>query len=273
MPHKKKLTLAVIFFLAGVLLYSWQIEPNLLSIKRIEFNAPLLKNNCTVLFIADLHLPLKQGLEKKLFFFIKNQKPDMILLGGDIAGYRTQPAYVAEELKRIASYGTTVMVRGNTDQCGDRQCIYCFLKYPNNELKHFPATILRNETMLFPTYNIKLFGLDDPITNHNDTLIFKERSDSNVNILLVHSIHKLSEIQKSRFDLILSGHTHGGQIFLLKPFVHLFDNMVDTRYLNGVFPIKKGLMIVTRGLGESFLPLRLGVFPEAIIIKLKKGNP
>lgn len=249
--------------------YSWQIEPNLLEVNRVVYNNHALVKNCTILFMTDLHIPLRKGMEKKLFQILGKCEPDIILLGGDIAAYETKPDIVAEKLRQIAGFGQTVMVRGNTDICGSRPCIYCYLKYPIDNLGDFPVAILRNETKTFQDFNIKIFGLDDPITNRNDTSFFKEMSDSNMNILLLHSIYKLSDKQKNRFNLILSGHTHGGQMFFLRPFAHWFDYMIDLKYLSGVFQLKKGLMIVSKGVGESFLPLRLGVVPEIHIIELQ----
>jgi predicted MPP superfamily phosphohydrolase len=51
----------------------------------------------------------------------------------------------------------------------------------------------------------------------------------------------------------------------------LLDPAVDKRYIKGFFPIKKGVMIVSSGVGTSILPVRLGVVPEIVVIRLKKG--
>jgi predicted MPP superfamily phosphohydrolase len=85
-------------------------------------------------------------------------------------------------------------------------------------------------------------------------------------------VYRLTDRQKGRFNLICSGHTHGGQIFLLRPFIHLFDPAVDKRYIKGFFPIKKAMMIVSSGVGTSVVPIRLGVVPEVVVIRLKKGT-
>jgi uncharacterized protein len=267
----KKILILLPIIAVAVILYSWQIEPNILSVKYVDMKNELLQKDCTVFFMADLHLPMRNGVEKRLFACLQNSKPDIILLGGDVAAYGTNSAFVIDKLKTISGYGKTVMVMGNTDGCGSRQCVYCSIKYPEDKSSKYPFTILRNETMLLPDFNIRIVGPDDPVTEQNDTAIYKEAMGSNFNILLIHCVYKLMEYQKDRFNLILSGHTHGGQVFFLRPFVHWFDYMVEAKYLNGVFPIKKGIMIVTKGVGESFLPVRLGVLPEVVLIRLKKG--
>jgi uncharacterized protein len=267
-----KVLLIIAACVLAVVFYSWQIEPDILAVNTVEIKNSFLKTDCTILLMADLHLPLRKGIEEKLFTCLDHIKPDLILIGGDFSGYRTKADFAIEKLKAISAYGETIMVMGNTDQCGSRQCVYCSLKYPKDNLKDFPVRILRNEVVFVPKYNITIFGLDDPVTGQNDTTFFKEMKDTNYNVLLVHSIYKLKENQKNRFNLVLSGHTHGGQIVFLRPFVHWFDYMIEKKYINGIFPIKKGLMIVTKGVGESVLPVRLGVVPEVNVIKVIKGG-
>jgi predicted MPP superfamily phosphohydrolase len=266
-----KYSLIIFFFAAaGLLIYSWKIEPRMLRIRNVEVRSSLIKKDSRIIFLADLHIPLPEKLERKIVETLDKNKPDIILVGGDFSAYRVRAPYAAEKLKLLSLYGKVVMTLGNTDMCGSRQCVYCALKYPVDRLKDFPATILRNEQFRLPDNNISIFGLDDPITRHNDTLFFKSIHEAEYNILLTHSIYSLAEYQKQRFNLICSGHTHGGQIFFLKPFLHFFDKMIDNKYISGFFPLKKGTMIVTKGIGTSFLPLRCGVVPEIIIIDLKK---
>lgn len=267
---RKTLLLFAVCALA-VFLYSWQIEPNLLSTKYVDMKSPLLKKDCTVFFMADLHIPLTKRMEKALFAALEKQKPDIILIGGDFAKYKTPAAYSLEKLTAISRYGTTIMVLGNTDQCGSRQCVYCALKYPVDRLRDQPFSILRNAVQYCKEYNISVYGLDDPVTLKDDTACIGSVPDSQFNVLLLHSVYRLTERQKDRFNLICSGHTHGGQVFFLQPIIHKFDPAIDKRYMKGFFSIKKGIMIVSSGVGTSFLPLRLGIVPEVVIIRLKKG--
>ena len=81
--------------------------------------------------------------------------------------------------------------------------------------------------------------------------------------------------RKNNFDLYLAGHTHGGQISFVFPFVQLTPTLFETTYIQGDFwfddPDKVGtgmLMIVTRGLGMSIAPLRYNSTPEITLIVL-----
>jgi uncharacterized protein len=267
-----KILLLLLTLAAAVAIYCWQIEPNMLSIKHVEIKSPLLAKDCTVFFMTDLHVPLSKTMEIALYNSLEKQKPDIILIGGDFSRYKTRASFAREKLAAIANFGTTIMVLGNSDQCGSRQCVYCFLKYTVDRLYQQPFSILRNKMQSFPEYNINVFGLDDPVTLKDDPGSIESVPDSQFNILLLHSVYRLTALQKERFGLICSGHTHGGQVFFLRPFIHLFDPAIDKRYIKGLFHLKKGMMIVSSGIGNSFLPIRLGVVPEVVVISLKKGN-
>ena len=170
----------------------------------------------------------------------------------------------------LARYGKVIMVLGNSDVCGPRQCVYCAMRYPIDCLDRLPATILRNDSIVVPDLGIKVFGLDDPVTNLDDTTVIRSVRGPYFNILLVHSVYKLTDDQKQRFDLICSGHSHGGQVFFLRPFLHAFDNTIDRHYVGGVYTMQKMVMLMTTGIGVSFLPLRLGVPPEVVVVHLRK---
>jgi predicted MPP superfamily phosphohydrolase len=220
--------------------------------------------------MADLHVPLVKGLENKLIAALEKNNPAVILIGGDFSATATQASYAIDKIKLLSRYGTVVMVLGNTDLCGLRQCVYCALKYPVDRLTQLPATILRNDSILLPDLGIKVVGLDDPVTDNDDTLAVRPPGGTSFNILLLHNNYKLTADQKRRFDLVCSGHTHGGQLFFVKPFLHLFDRTIDMRFISGLFWVGKTAVVVTSGIGESFLPLRMGVVPEIVVIHVRK---
>jgi predicted MPP superfamily phosphohydrolase len=258
--------------LCGALIaYSWKIEPGLLQTKTVEITAPSINKNCTIAFMADLHIPLVNGLEDKILAALRRNKPDIILIGGDFSANRTEASYAIDKLKLLSRYGKVVMVLGNTDLCGLRQCVYCALKYPVDRLALLPAALLRNDSIVLPDLGIKVVGLDDPVTGKDDTLAMPPGAGGPYfNILLLHNNSKLTDNQKRRFNLICSGHTHGGQLFFLKPFLHAFDPTIDQRFINGLYTMNNTTLMVTSGIGESFLPLRLGVVPEIVVFHLRK---
>ena len=74
---------------------------------------------------------------------------------------------------------------------------------------------------------------------------------------------------KNNYDLFLAGHTHGGQITLVFPFIQLTPTLIETRYIKGDFYFNDMLAIVCGGLGMSLAPVRYNSTPEIVIITLK----
>lgn len=257
-------------FFAALCFYSWQIEPGLLKTKTIEIVNPSIQKNCTIAFMADLHFPILKRLEEKIQNALLKIKPDIILVGGDFSDYKTEALDAVEKLRMLSRFGKVVMVLGNTDVCGSRQCVYCFMKYPVDRLAQLPAILLRNENFISSSFGIRVIGLDDPVSNKDDTCAMRSVDGHYYNILLVHNNSKLTDDQKQRFNLICSGHTHGAQLFFLRPFLHAFDPTIDERYISGIYKARNTDMLVTSGIGESVLPVRLGVPPEIMVIRLRK---
>ncbi len=270
MHLKKTFYILSVFFCAAIFSYARFVEPQLLNIKTVEFAGLAITKNCTLAFISDLHELLLPAMDRKLLNALERARPDFILIGGDFSAYRTPAAYSIEKIKLLSKFAKVIMVMGNTDQCGSRQCIYCSLKYPVDRLESLPARILRNEIEELPEFGISVCGLDDPVTDQDDMLIFKSLKKTQYNILLVHSIYKVPDERKKLFDLICAGHTHGGQIFFLKPFLHAFDPAIDPKYTGGLYTFGKTGIIVSNGIGQSFLPFRFGVLPEITFVNLRK---
>ena len=75
---------------------------------------------------------------------------------------------------------------------------------------------------------------------------------------------------KHNYDLLLAGHTHGGQVTFFFPFYNLSATLLETKYVRGDFKFGDMLMIVTRGLGMSLLPIRYNSTPEITLIVLNE---
>ena len=89
-------------------------------------------------------------------------------------------------------------------------------------------------------------------------------------ILLVHqpSNFLVEKAKENNFNLLLAGHTHGGQVTFLFPFKNLSPTLIETKYVRGDFHFGNLLMVVTRGLGMSLVPLRYNSTPEVTIIMI-----
>jgi predicted MPP superfamily phosphohydrolase len=90
-------------------------------------------------------------------------------------------------------------------------------------------------------------------------------------ILLTHQPQDflINSAVKNNYDLFLAGHTHGGQITLLFPFIQLTPTLVETRYVKGDFYFGNTLAVICGGLGMSLAPVRFNSTPEIVMLTLK----
>jgi len=119
-------------------------------------------------------------------------------------------------------------------------------------------------TFITDTYSERIDNkLLDSLTNSLDNV--------DLRIFITHQPNgRMKEMAvKKDYDLMLSGHTHGGQITLLFPFINLTPTLIETNYVKGDFWFDKLLMVVNGGLGMSLAPIRYNSTPEVTLIVLR----
>ncbi len=255
-------------------------------------------------FISDIHVgPCSDtSLVKNAIELLKQEKPDLIILGGD---YILLPDYLLDQ--------TLLSVAGRR-LCIDRNRSYeeglaqaeepysslallfselqppdgCFAVPGNHDtwvsldswkrnfsqrgvavLSNDLATIRKDDQVLV------LWGTDDYWAGIPKVPTLRARQkEKELRIIVSHNPDYLSELMrrgKFDFDLGLSGHTHGGQIRL--PFLGAIHyNVRDTRMADGLFQCPQGQVYTTRGLGVVGVPLRMNCPPEVAILSLEPKN-
>ena len=108
--------------------------------------------------------------------------------------------------------------------------------------------------------------------NNGDRDSLVDNLNADFKILLVHQPRNslIKAAAEKNYNLFLAGHTHGGQVSFLFPFINLSVTLFETRYVRGNFWFGNMLMIVTRGLGMSIEPIRYNSQPEITVINIKK---
>lgn len=150
--------------------------------------------------------------------------------------------------------------------------------------------MLRDETVILKYGNgeIALSGIDDPFTRDGASMRRNVRHSlkkiapdmSMFNLLLFHRANMFDTIKDSGFDLILTGHMHGGQFRLptgqgvIAPKSSWGSNspMLFPKYFAGRYQHKNTTMIVNRGLGNPMPIPRLFNRPEITVIKLRRDT-
>jgi predicted MPP superfamily phosphohydrolase len=120
-----------------------------------------------------------------------------------------------------------------------------------------------------PYHRTLLVGLDDHMSGHPDPT-GPEWDEASFTILLMHQPSGLLDAANRPFDIALAGHTHGGQILLPGGFAPVVpQGSLSRRYLAGRFGLDRARhLLVSVGLGNSGLPIRLGPTPEIVVCDL-----
>jgi uncharacterized protein len=196
-------------------------------------------------------------------------KPDVILLPGDFVQSRNEEVEpVCESFRKLEArygvYGTT----GNHDYFDDADVI-------SNELEHAGVRMLRNEHAFIEVKNsrLALIGLDDVRRGYPFESLFRQAVvglDARIpNIVLCHKPYYLEEASSYGTGLMVSGHTHGGQIVLAR----IFGTVVTpaaliSGYVEGLYKLDATQLYVTRGIGTVGLPIRINCPPEITVLTL-----
>ena len=132
------------------------------------------------------------------------------------------------------------------------------------------SLVNRTHLLESPHGRIRLAGVDDPyIRRHNTDHI--ERSDDDVLAIgLVHAPDVVSEWLLAGFDLVVAGHTHGGQVRVPGIGALVSNCSLPNALAGGLHRIGPGWLHVSPGLGTSkFAPIRFACRPEATLLRLR----
>lgn len=196
-------------------------------------------------------------------------KPDLIALTGDYTtSYRRYIEPCAEALEALNAPEGVWAVLGNHDHYTDRELTTRALE--NNRiavLNNANTTLRRGSDVL------QLSGIDDwswAGTNWPRALYGLDQKRPTV--LLSHQPRVLDLAESEKVGLIISGHTHGGQIDLPLIGPPARFATAELKYAQGLFRRGDTQLYVSRGTGVIGLPLRLGVRPEIAVLRLRRAS-
>ena len=258
--------LKIIFLIIFICLTVWvfAVEPSMLTVKEYTIEDKELAG-LKIVYAADFHIG-KRDLPrlKKIVNLINAQNADMVLLGGDfVKGHKEKSTLpvniIAQELSLIKSDYPVYTVLGNHDMWVGGDKIQKVLE--KNGIK-----VLRNTNDFVTVNNKKIYiaGVEDITTGFPDLVKAFSGTEQPV-ILLSHQPDILPKIE-SDVNIILAGHTHGGQVVfpLIGPI--LIPSAYGKKFLSGYVEDDNKKMIITKGLGTSILPVRFNCKPEINVV-------
>ena len=279
---------AVFFlFIVGIsavyVLYRVPYDFNMVETRQIVFQKdglPEILQNFKIAHVSDIqadHFTSGKRIDNYLDL-INEADPDLILIAGDII--TSTPKYIGyagKKLNRLdADYGVFSCI-GDHDNWAYRHDYPRSVKEITDSLAVNGVTMKDNDNLIISVDSAKI-GLtfithtySNRIDQEDLELLVNGTDTLDLKILLTHQPRQflIDEAIKNKYDLFLAGHTHGGQVSFLFPFITLTPTLIETFYVKGDFYFDQMLMVVNRGLGMSIAPLRYNSTPEITIIILK----
>ncbi|WP_246942492.1 metallophosphoesterase [Bacillus pinisoli] len=224
-----------------------------IQVKPDEF--PESFGTISIYFISDIH---RRIISPSMLSSIKG-KVDLVVIGGDLTEKRVPFTRVKENIKNLKELGPTYFVWGNNDYEVDYHEL-------DSILLDYGIKILDNTAVSFESgqgEKLCLLGVDDYGTKRArlDLALFDAEEES-FKILISHNPEIVKELKEQHgIKLVLSGHTHGGQIRFWKWGLHPKGGL---KTMNGA------KVFISNGYGTTFLPLRLGAPAESNLIIVSK---
>ena len=269
----KLISLSVVgIILLGI--YTTFIERNLLIVKKhnIVVNEEG-EDNLKVVQFTDTQLGeyYNLGHLERAVKRINSLNPDIVVFTGDLidnAAMYEDLYNISEVLEKIEASIGKYAVYGNHDIGGGA------IRYYEDIMSEAGFTVLENEkeTIEVNGKSVSIFGGDDALMGiHNAEETMREIEEDEINILLIHEPDLIDEYNEYPIDLALSGHSHGGQVYI--PFYGpIVKNVLAKNYNKGLYNIdnyRKTALYVSSGLGNTKVPFRFFNIPEIAVFDLK----
>ncbi len=268
---KKNIVLITLLLLAVFLVLGLDTR---LKTVHYRFKSQRLEAPVKIALVTDLH-SCNYGIgQRVLLNAIDKEKPDLVLLGGDIIDDQLPQQKALEFLQQVAQKYPTFYVSGNHEYWTRK------IEEIKSIVRRFNIEVLEGTTLHWEKngQRFDLSGIDDkekmnPEWQEQLEKAAGSRRKNTFSVLLTHRPEEIALYADHRYDLVLAGHAHGGQWRL--PFLcnGLFapDQGFFPRYAGGHYKIEETDLVVSRGLAkESTRVPRFFNRPELVMVTLEK---
>jgi predicted MPP superfamily phosphohydrolase len=261
----------------GLVCFSWAlIEGQLFRVKRIKVTSKKIKEQVKIVFISDIHYGnyyYKSRLER-IIRTINKLEPDIILIGGDYLDFGkdsklNKPALqeLFKEMSALKARFGVFTVLGNHDYYLEKD-----MEFMMNEIKKSNIRLIMNSTFEVKVNSDKLIlhGVVD--LQEGDIDISKLHFQKEfLNIMIAHNPDFYEEFNV-KFDLAFSGHLHGGQVNFFGIYAPQTESKYGQKYIKEINRKGEAMIITTKGLGCSSLPIRFFAMPEIVLCEVEHKN-
>ena len=260
-----KTILILIFILcligAITVCYAFFIEPNQLKTEEVNISSKKLKEPVSIAVFADTHFGAGYKLENfdKVIAKINEKEVDYVIFTGDLIdnyqNYKKNTSIISSKLLNIKAKKGKYAVFGNHDYGGGAQ------NYYKSIMNKGGFEVLINQSVSFNQNNLKLIGVDDFLIGYGNSSIVNKENSNTYNLVICHEPDVFDNFNKDKVDLMVSGHSHGGQVNI----PYLKDKILPalgSKYTYGEYKNNNSLLYVNPGLGTTKINARLFAKPE-----------
>jgi predicted MPP superfamily phosphohydrolase len=282
-PRKRgKWLLALAVFaavVAAVAVYSYT-ETYRLEVKEYTFSSPDVPaafDGVQVALVTDIHRSFYFS-EKRLAGVVDQVNalhPDLILLGGDyVNGSKGYEASAFAELARLKAPLGTFAVLGNHDYA-----------HPGGDVNDPAPAVAAAQKAGIPLFDnagawveksgarLRVAGVSDLQQSYpNAAEALGGAGASDLVLLLSHEPDYAEKLEPGQVDLVLSGHTHGGQMTFFGLWAPFVASEYGQKYRTGVVDNGRTTVIVSEGVGTIFPPLRFFARPQIVVVTLERAE-
>lgn len=250
--------------------YPFFIERHLVQMNEYKIvlpSLPKLFDGFRVVHLTDIHhgILTSQSFVKRIIDKTNNLKPDAIVCTGDYVNAKNSQNEINQVwpiLSHLSAKEGVYAVLGNHDHWADGELSLDWLEKSGQSVRHTSRAIVRGKDRIVIGGSGDLWedelGIDKA---------FKSSDDKDFRILLSHNPDAADRYFKTPIDLMLSGHTHGGQISI--PFAGPPVLPVQNKeYAHGLIKTGKTTLFISKGIGWSTLPVRFNCLPEIAVLHL-----
>lgn len=261
MTKKKKRIILLIIIVLVVLLDAWGFA---MKKEKYSIESDKIDKGFRIVFVSDLHNSFYGGTDQsKLIDAIHDAGPDIVLFGGDVIDQYGRTEYSLRVIEEMVKEYPCFYTAGNHELERD-DCDEFFA-----DVKALGVNFVAGDysELDIRGQSVRVYGVYD--ANYRSQLrdCFATLDDSCYNILLAHQPEQYEMLLDSgdtKFDLILSGHAHGGQWripLILEQGVYAPDQGLFPDHTNGRFDYDGSVQIVSRGLAR---PMRMIFIPRIL---------
>ncbi|MEI5907161.1 metallophosphoesterase [Bacillus spongiae] len=206
-------------------------------------------------FISDIH---RRTIDESVISKVDEANIDLVVIGGDLTEKGVPLNRIEQNLRLLKRLGPVLFVWGNNDYRANAQKV-------EQLLIKMDVLILKNTSIEWKLSDgeVTLIGVDDLQYGQVDwRQSLRYVKVNRCNILISHNPDAVSFIRKEQgIDLLLSGHTHGGQIRV---------GPLGIYRIGQVYHLPQTKLLVSNGYGTRRIPMRLGAKPEVHVITVSK---